>query len=84
VKSETAVVIKKGELGFIHNDELDFLRDMGKLNIKRLSNVEFNGTKQVWEVIYKGDVLSRHKSRKEAIQWEIKYFNARVMEGKDI
>ena len=79
---EIAVSISKdGEVTCIYNEDIG-LAEMGDLSINRLSDVEFNNDSRLWEVRHKGEVLSTHKTRQEGIDWEIKYFNDRILQGK--
>lgn len=49
------------------------LHEIGKLEITRASNIEFNNTSQQWEVIdRKGKIRFFSKFRTECLQWEQK------------
>ena len=79
---ERVILIKDGEVVFIHSDDLEELAELGKPTINRLSNVAYNNSKDKWEVSYEGKVLTRKKTRKEAIEWEVSYFNKRLSLGE--
>ncbi len=47
------------------------LHDLGRLEIHRATNIEFNNSKQQWEVINrKGSVRFFAKSRTACLNWE--------------
>lgn len=47
------------------------LHELGRLEIQRASNIEFNNADQKWEVIdRKGKVRFIAKSRSECLEWE--------------
>jgi hypothetical protein len=65
-----------GNINGLYSDEID-LYELGQVhNVRRASNVEFNETKQVWQVIKSltNKVVFEHKSRTRAIEWEIENF----------
>lgn len=79
IKMTNIPTIEIDEYGNIHTlytDEID-LFCLGKVtNVRKASNVEFNETQQVWEVLsLDGEVLHTHKHRDEAISWEIEMFS---------
>ena len=56
------------------------LHDLGTLTVERASTIEFNLTKQEWEVrlVRKkkpSPVMFSHPSRAECIAWEHRFFN---------
>lgn len=69
------VILDIDEIGDVHclwTDDIN-LFDIGLVtNVRKASNVEFNESEQIWEVLsLKGDVLHQNKNREEAIEWEI-------------
>ncbi|UCG02571.1 MAG: hypothetical protein JSW11_00980 [Candidatus Heimdallarchaeota archaeon] len=65
-----------GNLNGLYTDEVDLFSIGRVTNIRRASNVEFNETDQLWEVIsLDGKVLHQNKNREKAIEWEIEYFS---------
>lgn len=69
------VVLEIDEVGDIHGlytDKVD-LFSIGRIeNVRKASNVEFNESKQMWEVLsLSGKVLHENTSREKAIEWEI-------------
>lgn len=58
------------------------LAELGTLLVTRASNVEFNHTKQVWEVIFDSKVAFSHPSRAECIAWEVATLNKRIASVK--
>lgn len=49
---------------------------LGVLNIRRLTQIEFNGTPQKWEVKDQaGKILFSDHSRERCLQWEHRQFN---------
>jgi len=66
----------QGDIETLYTDEVD-LYELGLVhNVRRASNVEFNQTEQVWEVISvsSNEIVYRHKNREQAIEWEIQNF----------
>lgn len=62
-----------GTAACVHTDDID-LRELGRICSTRVTNVEFNGADQIWEVrTAKNNVLVfKHPSRKACLDWEIK------------
>ena len=57
------------------------LRQLGRLDIQRASTVEFNGTKQTWEVRLASTpevVAFSHPSRDICLNWERETINAQL------
>jgi len=79
---ESVLTFENGKIGFVYNEDMSFLMDLGKTVIKRLSNVNFNNKSHMWEVKFRGNVLAQHKTRSKAINWEINYFNNEIMKGR--
>ncbi len=52
----------------LHSDLIP-LQTLGRLEVKRLSRVEFDIRSQEWEVVTKA-CLFRHPSRAECLSWE--------------
>ena len=68
---------EKGIVTFIYSDELVDLCAEGLTDIKRVSNVEPEGSK--WRVkIINGPDLGLFNSRKEALDAEIEYLEAKL------
>lgn len=58
------------------------LADIGKLQINRASNVEFNPDSQMWEVRLASNpaqVAFSHQSRATCIAWEIETINQQLL-----
>ena len=52
------------------------LRELGKLESHRATNIEFNNTTQQWEVRdSENQLLHTNPSRDECLAWERQYFN---------
>ena len=65
-----------GHVTGLHTDVID-LAEIGKLDIKRASNIEFNNRTAMWEVElfgWGGPVYS-NTSREECLKWERQYIN---------
>lgn len=68
-------VNNNGEAGCLYSELID-LSSIGKLEVSRASNIEFNQEKQQWEVqANNGKVLFSHASRAVCHAWEIQHFN---------
>ena len=73
------VILEIDESGDIHGlytDEVDLFA-IGKVtNIRKASNVDFNESDQMWEVLsLEGEVLYQNQNRERAIEWEIEAFS---------
>ena len=56
--------------------ELIDLTLLGPLDVKRASNIEFNPSRQKWEVRNpSGRLLYSHRSRATCLAWERHFFN---------
>lgn len=67
----------QGNIKTLYTDEVD-LYELGLVHsVRRASNVEFNQADQMWEVINisSNEIVYRHKSREQAIDWEITNFS---------
>lgn len=67
-------VTTNGEAGCLYSELID-LSSIGKLEVSRASNIEFNHEKQQWEVKVDGKVLFKNASRAVCHAWEIQHFN---------
>ena len=71
----TLTVNPQGQIGCLYTEAID-LAALGKLEIKRATNIEFNHNTQQWEVHdISGKVLYGHRSRNTCLRWEQKHFN---------
>lgn len=67
---------KEGNVHGLYTDEIDLFSVGRVTNVHKASNVEFNETEQVWEVLsLEGKVLHRNINREAAINWEIIQFS---------
>ena len=65
-----------GNITTLYNDEVD-LYELGRVHdVHKASNVEFNESQQLWEIIHAktGKVVGSDKNREEAIKKEIRMF----------
>jgi len=72
----TFEIDNEGNLHGLYTDQID-LFSLGRItNVRKASNVEFNQTEQVWEVLsLGGEVLHKDTNRDKAIEWEIVNFS---------
>jgi len=66
---------ENGDIMTLYTDEID-LYELGVIGeVRRASQVEFDGAAQEWMVLTPGgEVVHRNKSRERAIEWEIRNF----------
>jgi hypothetical protein len=66
----------------LHQDALN-LEDLGDLEVKRASAVEFDPTRRQWVVedAATGKELFAHAKRDVCIQWEVEHFSALFLAG---
>ena len=67
-------VQNNGEAGCLYSELID-LSSIGKLEVSRASNIEFNHVEQKWEVQVDGKVLFANTSRAVCHAWEVQHFN---------
>lgn len=66
----------KGNIKCLYTDEIDLFAIGKVVDMRKASNVEFNESKQCWEVLsLKGEVLHTDTNRESAIEWEIQEFS---------
>lgn len=72
----TLEILKDGTVRALYTDQID-LTNLGRINVKRASHVEFNNELSSWEVISAKTkrVLFSTCSREKALVWEIKYYS---------
>lgn len=59
----------------LYTEAID-LSQLGALEIARASNIEFNNTRQCWEVRNaEGVLLFSNPLRSHCLNWELQYFN---------
>jgi hypothetical protein len=60
-----------GTVGCLYTEAID-LRELGKLEISRATDIRFNTATQQWDVhaAETGNVLFSHPSRSECLDWE--------------
>jgi hypothetical protein len=64
-----------GSAHCLYSEMIDLSR-LGRLNVARASNVEFNIAKQRWEVRSRtGRLLYSHRFRAVCLAWEQQHFN---------
>jgi len=72
------VVDNDGAVRAVYNDTLTAL-NLGPMEVKRASNVEFNEANQEWEArTPDGDLIAHGVSRDAVIQQEIKVIESRL------
>jgi len=79
MKQETIAILEiddEGNLHGLYTDEIDLFGVGQVSNMRKASNVEFNESEQVWEVLSLcGEVLHKNSNRQAAIDWEIVCFS---------
>jgi len=71
------IVKKDGSIKTICQDAVDAVMDkIGPARIRRLSNINYNNIHRKWQIkIGKDTVAKLFNTKKEAVKWEIEYFN---------
>jgi len=70
---------KNGNLSGLADDTLDKLHHMGIKNVSRVSNVEFDHSRQCWTATdLNGCVIAEGKVRSEVIEAERRYLNKTI------
>jgi hypothetical protein len=78
----TIFIDKDGNLSGLADDTLDKFTALGKKSVQRVSNVEFDHDKQLWEATsLSGTVIASHPIRSEVIQQERVYLNNCIMDS---
>lgn len=54
------------------------LAELGKLEVRRASEIEFNNDSVMWEVKIDGKVVHSAPSRAACISWEVETLNAQL------
>lgn len=69
-----------GNVQSLYTDEID-LSEIGKMEVTRASTIDWNDSLQLWEVTIEGFNFPSfsNRSRKACVDWEIGYFNARLL-----
>lgn len=66
----------EGNMHGLYTDEIDLFAIGRVTKVNKASNVEFNESKQAWEVTsLDGKVLHINTNRQAAIDWEIEHFS---------
>lgn len=68
-----------GEVRTVYTDEVP-LASLGHMDVRRASDVEFNGESGLWEVRWAGssEVVFTNASRAVCISWEVSQLNERL------
>lgn len=67
---------KNGNVFCLYSDEINLFSIGRVVNIRKASNIEFNESKQCWQVIsLDGKVLHENRNREKAIDFEIEVFS---------
>ena len=79
--SHTLSIDESGDIETLWTDALP-LAELGAMTMTRASNIEFNEELQMWEVFIAGSRVAYYanKSRQACLDWEIEYFNRRILE----
>ena len=71
----TLTFLPDGTASCLYTEMID-LKLIGSLHIERVSNIEFNHQKGLWEVTdMQGVVLFESVSRTKCLEWEHQHFN---------
>jgi len=76
VKEMILEIDKSGDIHSLYSDDL-LLQEIGNIhNMRRASNIDFDETTQMFQVIdaNTGQIVHTNKNRDKAIEWEIEHF----------
>ena len=81
VMNHTISVSESGDIETLWTDALP-LAELGTMTMKRASKIEFNEEIQMWGVFIEGSraAVYANASRQACLDWEIEYFNRRILE----
>ena len=72
------IVEQDGSVRAVYSDIIKNM-NLGKLEVQRASNVEFNGINQLWEATLPGgELIASGPSRDQVIKDEVKYIEQRL------
>ena len=72
----TLTITPCGEVRTLYTEEID-LSTIGRLEIHRASNIEFNNRSQEWEVrTLRSEILFSNSSRSSCVDWERRHLEA--------
>lgn len=71
----TIEIDQDGLVNCIYTDDIDLFTIGPIINIKKVSDVEFNIETQMWEVLVDEKVIYKNTNRQKAIEWEIETFS---------
>ncbi len=75
------IYLRNGKIEGLHTDLLP-LTQLGQVEVKRASTVEFEADVQKWVVrLPSGEKLFASPSREQALAWERSYFEERLRKG---
>ena len=75
-------ILPSGYVECLYTDKIN-LRNIGSLDVRRASNVEFDNNKQGWmvDIELDGAILGPFESREVAIQAEVEYIENNILTG---
>lgn len=77
------LVDRLGNVKALCDNKLEYIPGLGPKQIHRAADVEFNNTRQVWEIIVPGgEIIGEHPRRDEAIKLEISLMEKRIKETR--
>ena len=71
-------VLPDGTINCLWTDSLP-LAELGNLEIKRASTIEFSELMQMWEVCIDGTPVYSSPSRSACLEWEHEHFNNQLL-----
>lgn len=74
-----------GRVQALHSDLIP-LPELGRMTTRRVSDIVWSDTRQVWEVIglKAGQVLFSDRDRSVCLAWEVEYFNNKILKNEEI
>lgn len=74
-----------GRLVALHSDLIP-LPELGRMTTRRVSDIVWSDTLQMWEVfgLAEGKTLFRDRDRSVCLDWEVEHFNNKILNNEEV